>query len=71
MPDNTHRQQVVFIIRLWAEVGQSILDEWRGSIEQGPIGERCYFTSFEHLNAIIKARLRDGDRGRTPPEMRT
>lgn len=67
MSDNTQRQQLVFIIRIWVETGQSIVEQWRGSIEQVPSGERRFFNSLENLSAFILSRLCDG-RSITPPE---
>jgi hypothetical protein len=57
MCEMTKRQQHLFIVRMWQELGDEIDSEWRGSVEHVPSGQRIHFTSLVDLNDFIGWRL--------------
>jgi hypothetical protein len=48
------REQHLFVVRTWQEPSQVVPGEqWRGSVEHVPSGQRLYFTSLDQLNHFI------------------
>ena len=51
------RLEHLFVVRIWEETGRSKSNQWRGSVEHIPSGQRLYFSSFADLNDFIDWRL--------------
>jgi hypothetical protein len=47
----------LFIIRIWQEVGETAVSEWRGTVEHIPTHKRMPITSLSDLNDFISWRL--------------
>lgn len=47
----------LFIVRIWQEVGETAVSEWRGMIEHIPTQKRMPLTSLADLNDFISWRL--------------
>jgi hypothetical protein len=58
MPDvNPAIPQHLFIVRIWRESSQAVAQQWHGSVEHVPSGQRLYFSSLGDLNDFITWRL--------------
>jgi hypothetical protein len=58
MSEVTKRQQHLFIVRMWQELGEETCSEWRGSVKHVPSGQQLYFTSLADLDDFIAWRLK-------------
>ncbi len=52
-----NRVNHLFIIRIWQEVGETAVSEWRGTIEHIPTQKRMSITGLTDLNDFISWRL--------------
>jgi hypothetical protein len=56
-PDVVQRPEHLFVVRMWQESSRRAPDQWRGSVEHVPSGQRLYFVSLGDLNAFITTRI--------------
>lgn len=69
MSQAADRRQHLFVVRTWKEPSRVVpVDQWRGSVEHVPSGQRVYFTHISDLNRFLLSCMTVDleDQGSTP-----
>lgn len=70
MPNSSRRSHHLFVVRTWQEANHVAPDDqWRGSVEHIPTGQRLYFSSLEQLCQFVSSQCDWFDTGNSSPLM--